>query len=113
MSAALKFWIAALAAVAAAVGPILASGPLDFPALVNVLVAAGGAIYVYLTKNDAAGTFAYAKTVAHGVAAAGVILVSVLSGGISPLEWIQVGATLLGTLGVFAVPNKTTGAHAL
>jgi hypothetical protein len=106
MSSALKFWVAAAAAVAVAVGPILASGPLDFPGLVNVLVAAGGAIYVYLQRNDVTGTYAYAKTLAHAVAAVGVILVSVLSGGISPVEWIQVGATLLGTLGVFGLRNK-------
>lgn len=101
-----KFWVALFAAVAAAVGPFLAAGPLDFAGIVNVLVAGGGALYVYLSKNDPTGVWSYAKTIAHGVAAVGVIVLSVLSGGISPLEWIQVGATLLGTLGVWKLGNS-------
>jgi hypothetical protein len=103
---ALKFWAAALAAVVAAVGPVLAHGPLDLTGQISALVAVAGAVYVYLQKNDDDGVYAYAKTMAHAVASIGVIVVSVLSGGISPMEWIQVGATVLGTLGVFGLKNS-------
>lgn len=115
MSATLKFWVALVAAIATAVGPLLAGAhDLGLVGSINVLVAGAGALYVFLTRNEHEGSaWQYAKTYAHAIATVGVLLVSVLSNGVSPMEWLQIGLAAAGTLGVFAVKNKTTGAHAL
>ena len=94
------------AAILAAVIPVLALGPLDSTGFFNVVALAAGAVGVYITSNHLAGVWRYAKTVASAVAAVCVVLVSVWSGGITTLEWVQILAAAAGTLGVFAAPNK-------
>ena len=106
MSTALKFLAALAAAVIAAVGPQLAVGPLDTVGWFNVLALGAGAVYVYVSKNEPAGTWRFAKTVCSVVAALCVALQSVWSGGVTTSEWIQVAAAVAGAAGVFVLPNK-------
>ena len=103
---ALKFIWAALAAVAAAVVPVLAVAPLDTVGLFNVVALAAGALTVYIGQNTPDGTWKYAKTILSAVAALAVVLQSTGSGGVTVSELIQIGAAVAGTLGVFGLKNK-------
>lgn len=103
---AMKALVALFAAVVAAVGPVLAVGPLDTMGWFNVLALGAGAVYVYISKNEPAGTWRAAKTFCSVVAALCVVLQSVWSGGITTSEWIQVIAAVAGAAGVFALPNR-------
>lgn len=101
----MKFIVQLVAAGLAAVVPIIAQGPLDTVGWFNVIALAAGAAYVFLTSNDIPG-WEYAKTLVSVVAAVCVVLMSVWSDGVSPMEWLQVAAAGLGALGVLAVPNR-------
>lgn len=105
-----KALVALVAAVLAAVLPgFTGNGPIGWSGWVNVILLAAGAIQVYNASNDIPG-WNIAKTVASAVTAGGVVLVSAMSDGVGPGEWIQVVIAVLGVLAVYAAPNRS-GRH--
>lgn len=97
-----------VAAVLAAVLPgLLVEQPLGVTGWINIVVLAAGAIHVFNSANLPGWNLA--KSIASGVAALGVLLISVLAdGGVSSGEWVQIATAFLGTVAVFAVPNAGT-----
>lgn len=74
--------------------------------LINLAIITIGAVGVYWAPNVAGTSRAYLKgVVAFGVAGL-VALLSFLSGGVTPAEWLQVGIAALAGIGVVIVPNE-------
>lgn len=96
-----------VAAVLAAVLPGLIEGGMSLSAWVNVVILGAGAVMVYNAANLPGWN--YAKLIASGVTAVGVVLVSALTdGGISGAEVIQMVIAGLGAVSVGVFPNART-----
>jgi intracellular sulfur oxidation DsrE/DsrF family protein len=97
-----------VAAVLAAVLPgLVEDAPMNASAWVNVVILGAGAVMVYNAANLPGWN--YAKLVASGVTAVGVVLVSALTdGGISGAEVIQMVIAGLGAVSVGVFPNART-----
>jgi len=73
---------------------------------VNVAIMAIGACAVFAAPNVPGA--AYTKSVLAALTAGLVVLASVIVGGVTNVEWIQIVLAVLGALGVYAVPNKSS-----
>lgn len=71
---------------------------------VNVAIAAVTAAAVFAAPNVPGA--AYTKAILAALGAVLTVLASVIVGGVSPSEWIQIFLAGLGTVGVVAVPNR-------
>jgi len=91
-----------LAAVVAALG---GDGVISAVEWVNIAILAVGACSVFAAPNVPGA--AYTKSVLAALAAGLVVLTSVITGGVTTVEWLQIALAVLGALGVYAVPNKT------
>jgi hypothetical protein len=78
---------------------------------VNIAVLAVGALAVFAAPNVPGA--AYTKTILAVLAAGLTVLTSVITGGIAPVEWIQIALAGLGALGVYAIPNKIDNRNVL
>lgn len=71
---------------------------------VNVAILGVGACAVFAGPNIPGS--AYTKSVLAVLTAVLTVLASVILGGISTTEWIQIAMAALGALGVYALPNS-------
>lgn len=102
----LKMVAQVVATVLAALVPYLALGGLDPSAWVNVAIVGVGALAVFAAPNIPGA--AYTKLVVSALSAVLVLLASVITGGITLDEWLQLALAALGALGVFALPGPNT-----
>ncbi len=101
-----KFIVMAITATVAAVVPALADNVLDATELVNAGIVALGAIGVYIVPNLSTGVAQYFKFAIAFLTAAAVALVSALTdGGVSTVEWLQIGLAAFGAVGLYVIPN--------
>lgn len=70
---------------------------------VNVAIVGVGAAAVFAAPNVPGAR--YTKSVLAVLAAVLTVLASVILGGLTTTEWIQIAVAGLGALGVYAVPN--------
>lgn len=111
MKAIAKTWVALVAVVLAALVPVLdVGGPQGLTGWINVVILVAGAVQVYNAPNVT--WWPAAKTVAAGVSAGGVVLVSFVGDGVTLGEGVQVAIAVLAAVGVYRVPNAATGRHA-
>lgn len=73
--------------------------------LINLGVVVIGAIVVYALPNLPNSVAAYAKSGAAFATAGLVALLSFLSDGVSPTEWMQIILAAFAAVGVYIVPN--------
>lgn len=83
--------------------PYLVAGAITPDAWVNVAIVGVGALAVFAGPNVPGAPVT--KVVLATLAAVLVALQSVISGGISTAEWLQLALAAFGALGVYAVPN--------
>lgn len=92
-----------LAAVATAiVAALMGDDAISNVEWVNVAVVAVGAAAVFAAPNVPGAR--YTKAILAALAAVLVLLVSVITDGITATEWIQLALAAAGALGVFAAP---------
>jgi hypothetical protein len=97
-----------LAIVAAAIGILvtgLSDNVLTPTELTNVAIVIVTALGVYLVPNLPEGPAKYLKFAVALLGAALVTLSSLLDGGVTTSEWLQVALAALTALGVYVVPN--------
>jgi len=70
----------------------------------NFVIIGLGALVVYVVPNMPAGIAAYSKTIAAFIIAGVVMLISLLSGGVTLSEWLQVIIAAFAGIGTL-VPN--------
>ena len=110
----LKFAAQVLATVLAAVLPALTDNEFSVYEQINCLIIGLGAISVLGAGNLPEGVWKYTKFYVSVATAVAVTLASLLSGGITGAEWIQIVLAGLGAAGVVAAPGPTvmtTGRH--
>ena len=107
-----KFIAIVIATVLSAISAALLGDSVISPnEWVNVAIAGVGAAAVFAAPNVPGA--AYTKSVLAVLAAGLTVLASVIIGGVSPAEWIQIAIAALGAVGVYAVPNKVDGHNVL
>lgn len=110
MSKYAKFIAIVVATVLSAVAAALVGDNVISPQeWVNVAILGVGALGVFAAPNVPGAT--YTKSVLAALAAGLTVLATVIIGGVSTVELIQIGLAVLGALGVFAVPNKVNGVN--
>ncbi len=72
---------------------------------VTVAIQGVGAASVFAAPNVPGAR--YTKSILAVLTAVLNVLVTAITGGISPQEWITIGISVLGALGVYAVSNDT------
>lgn len=72
----------------------------------NFVIIGLGALVVYVVPNMPTGVAAYSKTIAAFIIAGIVMLISLLSGGVTLSEWLQVIVAAFAGIGTL-VPNIT------
>lgn len=77
----------------------------------NFVIIGLGALVVYVVPNMPVGIAAYSKTIAAFIIAGVVMLISLLSGGVTLSEWLQVVIAAFAGIGTL-VPNRTPAAYA-
>lgn len=98
-----KFALGVLATVLTAVVGFAGGGITDVE-WVNVAIAGVGAAAVFAAPNVPGAR--YTKAILAVLTAVLAFLTSAIIGGISPVEWGQIGILALGALGIYATPNK-------
>jgi hypothetical protein len=100
-----KALIQLIAAVLAAVAPLVLDTGMGPSEWINVAIIAAGVVLVWNSTNLPG--YRYAKAVASGVVAALTLVPSLLTGGLSASEVIQIViAFLIGVGGVISVRNR-------
>jgi uncharacterized membrane protein YqaE (UPF0057 family) len=103
----LKALLMLVAAVLAAVLPYLTvTDHLGLTEWINVAILVAGAVYVYNSANLPG--YRHAKAIAAVVASVGVLLLTVVTDGITATEWIQVVLALLAPPAVAVARNAGT-----
>lgn len=95
-----------LLAVAGVLVTALSDDTVTTSELVNLAVIGVGAVGVYLVPNLPTGVAQYGKTAVAFVTAALVAVLSFLSDGITPSEWLQIAIAAFAGIGVYIVPNE-------
>jgi hypothetical protein len=96
------------AIIAAALGILvtaLSDDALSPAELTNVTIAIVTAIGVFLVPTLPAGPARYTKFAVALLGAALITLSSLLDGGVTTSEWLQVALSALAAVGVYVVPN--------
>ncbi len=101
----LKFVAQVVAAGVAALVPALADGRVTPDEWINVGIIALGAVAVLGAGNLPAGVWHWAKVIVAAASAVLVALASLWTGGITAMEWVQLGLAALGALGVAVLPG--------
>jgi hypothetical protein len=103
-----KFFAAVVATVLSGVVAALYSGNVvTNTEWVNIAIAAVGACAVFAAPNVPGAR--YTKSVLAVLTAVLTVLASVILGGVTTTEYIQIAVAALGALGVYAVPNTGDG----
>lgn len=100
-----KFLAAVFFVVVSALVAALADGTITVEEGINVGIQGGGAIVTYVVPNIPSLFGGYLKLVVQALTAGAVLLVSLLVGGVTLGEWLQVGNAILGVFVVYALPN--------
>lgn len=103
-----KAIVSILAAALVVIGAALTDNVVSQLELVNIAIATLTAVGVFLIPNLDEGPRRYAKAAVAFLGAALTALVTVLSDGVTPSEWIVVALAALGAIGVTVLPNSTT-----
>jgi lysylphosphatidylglycerol synthetase-like protein (DUF2156 family) len=98
-----KALVAASGVVLSAVFTALMGGPLTLVAVINIIIIAAGAVNVAIAPNTPGAK--YTKAILAGIAAAATLLISLVSGGISGNEWVQIAVAFLTAAGVLKAKN--------
>jgi hypothetical protein len=93
-----------VATVLSAVVPMLTAGTLTAENWINVALVGIGAVSVAIVPNLTAGIGKYAKAAVAVASAVLTLLVSLLPGGLSTAEILQLVIAALGAVGVMALP---------
>ena len=101
----IKYLVAILTVLVAGLAAAIADGSLSVEEGINLGIITLGAVATYLIPNLPEGIGQYAKLIVQALTAGLVLLVTLLVGGVTLGEWLQVGAAILGAFTVYAVPN--------
>lgn len=102
-----KFIAIVIATVLSGITAALAGDSVISPSeWVNIAILGVGALGVFAAPNVPGS--AYTKSILAVLAAVLTVLASVIVGGVTTTEWIQIALAGLGALGVYAVPNTTS-----
>lgn len=99
-----KFVAAVVATVLSGLVAAMSDNVISGGEWINIAIAAVGACGIFASPNVPGSR--YTKAVLAVLTAVLTYLVSAISGGVVPAEWLQIAAVALGALGVWAVPNK-------
>lgn len=100
-----KFFAAVVVTVLAAVAAALTGdNTISASEWVNVAILAAGACGVFTAANVPGAR--YTKFVLAALTAGLTVLASAVTGGVSPVELIQIVLAAAGAVGVYAVPNS-------
>jgi hypothetical protein len=100
-----KFLAAIVFVVISALVAALADNSITVEEGINVGIVGLGAIGTYLAPNLPQIIGGYLKLVVQALTAGAVLLVTLLVGGVTIGELLQVGAAVLGVFVVYALPN--------
>jgi peptidoglycan/LPS O-acetylase OafA/YrhL len=106
-----KTWGMVVATVLSAVLPALVDGSLSPTEWINVALAFVGAVSVAIVPNLNAGVGKYAKAAVAVAAAVLTLLVSLIDGGLSTPEILQLVIAALGAVGVVSLPGPQFSAQ--
>jgi hypothetical protein len=84
----------------------LGDGIISAAEWVNVAILAVGAAAVFTAPNVPGAS--HTKSVLAALTAGLTVLASAILGGVSTAEWYQIGAAVVGAIGVYAAPYKPT-----
>jgi len=103
-----KFIVMAVFGTVSAFIAANSDGVLTQTELINVGVAFGGALLVFVVPNLPVGLAKYTKLGIAALTAAAVVAVSALTGDnvIDLNEWLQVTLAAAGALGLYVLPNE-------
>jgi hypothetical protein len=105
----MKFIFAVVATIASAVSAAVVDGHVTNVELVNIGIAALGAIGVVIVPNLPDGIAAYSKSIVAALMAVATALVGFLvAGPVTASEVVQLVVIALAAIGVFVVPNQTS-----
>lgn len=100
-----KFIAAAVVTVLSAIAAALTGdGSIVATEWVNIAILGVGALAVFAGPNVPGAV--YTKTILAALTAGLTVLASVILGGVTTVEIIQIVVAIAGALGVYAVPNK-------
>jgi hypothetical protein len=106
-----KFILAVVATIASAVAAAVTDGRVTNVELVNIAIAALGAIGVVIVPNLPEGIAAYSKSIVAALMAIATALVGFLvAGPVTASELVQLIVIALAAIGVFVVPNQSAPA---
>lgn len=100
-----KFIAAVVFVVVSALVAALADGSITTEEGINIGIQGGGAIVTYVVPNIPQLLGGYLKLFVQALTAGAVLLTSLLIGGVTLGEWLQVGNAILGVFVVYALPN--------
>lgn len=100
----LKFAAALAGTVATVLVSSLSDGHVSAAEWVQVAISAATAAGVWTAANVPSLT--WAKAAIAAVLAGLNLLVTYLVGGVTVVEWINIGLAVAGALGVYAIPNR-------
>ena len=89
--------------VAAVVAAMTGDNTVSATEWVNVAIMGAGAAAVFAAPNVPGA--AYTKAILAVIVAALTVAASAIVGGITTVEWMQIGLAAAGAIGVYAVPN--------
>lgn len=72
---------------------------------INVIIVGFGALGVFISTNFPAGVWKYCKQILAAATAGATVLASVIIGGVTYTEWIQIIVACGMAVGVIAIPN--------
>lgn len=100
-----KFFAAVIVTVLSAIAAALTGdGVISATEWVNVAILGVGACAVFTGANVPGA--AYTKSILAALTAGLTVLASVIIGGVTPVEAIQIVIAVAGAVGVYAVPNN-------
>lgn len=100
-----KFIAAVFFVVISALVAALADGSITVEEGINVGIQGGGAVVVYLVPNLPEGIGKYLKLIMQALTAGAVLTITLVVGGVTLGEWLQIGNAILGVFVVYALPN--------
>lgn len=108
-----KFLAAVAATIASAIAAAVTDGHVTSIEVVNICIAALGAIGVVIVPNLPDGIAAYSKAIVVALMAVATALVGFLvAGPITTAELVQLVVIALAAVGVYVVPNQPSRATA-
>lgn len=100
-----KFIAAVFFVVISALVAALADGAISAEEGINVGITGLGAIVTYVAPNLPSVAGGYLKLIVQALTAGAVLLVTLIIGGVTIGELLQIGNAILGVFVVYALPN--------